>query len=56
MRNLAVGLTILFIVLKGTGYVDWSWLTVWAPLGLYYIVAVVIAVLASRPVDRGGWQ
>ena len=37
------GLQLLFIALKLTDYVDWSWLVVMLP---FYIIIVTIAVLA----------
>ena len=44
-------LTLLFIALKLTGVITWSWLWVFSPLWLTFAVAVVIAfiiVLATR--------
>lgn len=38
-------LTLLFIALKLTGVVTWSWLMVLSPLWLTFAVAVVIAVI-----------
>ena len=44
-------LTLLFVTLKLTGVIAWSWLWVLSPLWLTFAVAVVIAfiiVLATR--------
>ena len=44
-------LTLLFVALKLTGVIAWSWLWVFSPLWLTFAVAVVIAfiiVLATR--------
>ena len=44
-------LTLLFIALKLTGVIAWSWLWVFSPLWLTFAVAVIIAfiiVLATR--------
>ena len=39
-------LTIVFIVLKLTGYITWSWLWVLSPLWISFLVALVFIVLA----------
>lgn len=45
-------LTLLFIVLKLTGYIDWSWWWVlspfWIPLALVVIVAVWLISISSN--------
>lgn len=45
-------LTLLFIGLKLTGHIDWSWLWVlsplWLPLSAALAVALVIALIKSR--------
>ena len=38
-------LTLLFIALKLTGVITWSWLWVLSPLWLTFVVAVFIAVI-----------
>lgn len=38
-------LTILFIGLKLTGYIDWSWWWVLSPLWLITLVMIVVAVV-----------
>ena len=38
-------LTLLFIALKLTGVISWSWLMVLSPLWLTFVVAVLIAVV-----------
>ena len=38
-------LTLLFVALKLTGVITWSWLWVLSPLWLTFIVAVFIAVV-----------
>lgn len=35
-------LTILFIALKLTGYIDWSWWWVWSPV---WITAIVVTAI-----------
>lgn len=44
-------LTILFIGLKLTGYIDWSWLWVLSPIwisaGLFVIIVAFILLLAA---------
>jgi hypothetical protein len=44
-------LTILFIALKLTGYISWSWLLVLSPLlisaGIGVLVAIVIFIIAA---------
>lgn len=39
-------LTILFIGLKLTGYIDWSWWWVLSPLWITFILVLVIIVIA----------
>lgn len=46
-------LTILFIALKLTGYIDWSWWWVWSPMliatGLFFLIVVpIIAIIAIK--------
>lgn len=38
-------LTIVFITLKLTGYIDWSWLWVLAPLWISIAITIVILVV-----------
>lgn len=42
----AGALTILFIGLKLTGYIDWSWVWVLSPIWIPLLVAVVCIALA----------
>ena len=39
-------LTVLFIGLKLTGHIDWSWWWVLSPLWLALVIIMVLAVLA----------
>lgn len=39
------GLTLLFIGLKLTGFVDWPWWVVLSPLGIPALLAVVVLVV-----------
>lgn len=45
--GLAGSLTILFVILKVTGYINWSWVWVFAPLWIAggIFVAVMVAIL-----------
>lgn len=40
-------LTVLFIGLKLTGYIDWSWWWVLAPLWGQFVLVLVIIVIAA---------
>jgi len=40
-------LTILFIALKLTGYITWSWLWVLSPLWIGFSIGMVIIVVAT---------
>jgi len=44
-------LTIAFIVLKLTGYIDWSWWWVWSPMligaGLFFLIVLPIVLLLA---------
>jgi len=44
-------LTILFIGLKLTGYIDWSWWWVWSPIwisvGIFLVIMLVIGIIAA---------
>ena len=40
-------LTVLFIGLKLTGHIDWSWWWVLSPLWLALVIIMVLAVLAA---------
>jgi hypothetical protein len=39
-------LTLLFIALKLTGYITWSWLWVLSPWWITFIVAAIFAVIS----------
>jgi len=39
-------LTVLFIGLKLTGHIDWSWWWVLSPLWIGLVIVVVLAILA----------
>lgn len=41
---LAILLTVLFVALKLTGYIDWSWVWVLSPLWITVVLGAVIAV------------
>lgn len=41
-------LFIVFLVLKLTGYIAWSWLWVTAPLWIGFLIWVVLAILVVR--------
>ena len=47
------GLTLLFIYLKMTSYIDWSWLWVLSPLWISFLVAILIAVIISVLTKKG---
>jgi uncharacterized membrane protein len=51
-------LTIVFITLKLTGFIGWSWWWVLSPIWIYVVlVAFVVVVLAWLDVRRGGkWK
>ena len=40
-------LAILFIALKLTGYITWSWLWVLAPIWIPFIIVVFILIIAG---------
>jgi hypothetical protein len=44
-------LTVAFIVLKLTGYIDWSWWWVWSPMliatGFFFIVVIPIVLVVA---------
>lgn len=40
-------LTILFIALKLTGFINWSWLWVLSPLWIPFLVVFVIILIAA---------
>ena len=40
-------LTLLFVILKLTGVVEWSWLWVLSPIWIGVILALVVFIIAS---------
>ena len=51
-------LTIVFIVLKLIGIIDWSWIWVLAPLWIELIIVLVIvgvAVVILKREEKKGW-
>jgi hypothetical protein len=56
--GVAWALTLIFIVLKLTGYIDWAWVFVFAPLwiGVVFILCLLFLVASFgsiRKRDRG---
>ena len=45
-------LTIVFIVLKLVGVINWSWVWVLSPLWITFIVAFLFAIIAITVVNR----
>lgn len=51
-------LALIFIVLKLTGVINWSWIWVLAPLWIeliFCIVAIVIVVVILKRMDKKEW-
>lgn len=40
-------LTLLFIALKLTGFIDWSWLWVLSPIWIPLVIVIAIAAIAT---------
>lgn len=49
-------LTLLFVGLKLTNYIDWSWWWVLSPLWIMFIAAVVLAVAVTALENKTGWR
>lgn len=50
-------LTLIFIVLKLTGLIDWSWVWVLSPIwisGLLFIIVFAIILIGGR-IKKGRW-
>jgi uncharacterized protein (DUF983 family) len=49
-------LTIVFITLKLTNYIDWSWwwvlLPLWIPLAIIFAILVIMLVMGARVRQR----
>lgn len=45
--GVAWALTLIFIVLKLTGYIDWSWVLVLAPLWAGFVLVVFLLLLLA---------
>lgn len=45
MRNFAWLLTLLFIALKLTGYIDWAWYWVLAPIPITLLIGMIMLLL-----------
>jgi hypothetical protein len=50
--GVCVALTIIFIVLKLVGVIDWAWGWVLAPLWIPIIIAVVISIVLATVTAR----
>ena len=53
-------LTVAFVVLKLTGYIDWSWWWVLSPLWISALLiaaflGIAVAILAFKPSPRQRW-
>jgi len=50
-------LTLIFIILKLTGYIDWNWFFVILPLVIWFLVTVVIqAQTEYKRRSRRNWK
>lgn len=47
MKLLLILLTVLFVGLKLTGYIGWSWWWVWAPLWIGAPVLIVLLIIVA---------
>ena len=50
-------LTLIFIVLKLTGLIDWSWVWVLSPVwisGLFFVIVFAIILIGGR-IKKGKW-
>jgi len=45
--GLPVILTLIFLVLKLTGHITWSWLWVFAPMWMSFIIGAVIGIAVT---------
>ena len=45
--GVAWALTLIFIVLKLTGYIDWSWVLVLAPLWAGFVLVILLLLLLA---------
>lgn len=52
--SLTTALTVLFVGLKLTGYVDWSWYTVFAPVLIWCIIFTALIVFTTIARECGG--
>lgn len=52
-----VALALIFVVLKATGLISWSWLWVLSPIWLTFLFFAVIfsAILVGRRIVKGKW-
>ena len=50
-------LTLIFVVLKMTNNIDWSWIYVFSPIWFFLIVACIsfLTVLIVRRIKKGKW-
>ena len=46
-------LTLLFIYLKMTSYIDWSWIWVLSPLWISLLIAILIAITIAILKKKG---
>jgi hypothetical protein len=52
MPSLAVLLTILFVVLKLTGVILWSWLWVLSPLWIAFVLSIVAVLVVKSKIKK----
>ena len=53
--SLPTVLTLLFVLLKLTGNIDWSWWLVFSPLIVTYAVGIVMAIAMIWILTTVGW-
>lgn len=51
--SLTTALTVLFVGLKLTGFVDWSWYTVFAPVFIWCIILTALIVFTAVAREYG---
>ena len=45
MKTISIALFIAFVVLKLTGYIDWSWIWITSPIWILFVLLIIIAVV-----------
>lgn len=53
--TLALGLTLLFFILKITHYINWAWIWIFSPIWISVIISLIFVFIYFKLIKRKRW-